>query len=444
MIADLLTKKDLSADERDALSRWVADLAVLKETAEQNQSLLNGLFRGFGTVNQLAQITSDMGTVRAGDFISATAGLNPTDTDFIGSFVSAKGWTFGTTTAHVGGSNLGTLTWGGNSTNGDLIGGGGAVIINSNGLRINGDDTPGYENKLTFWNTNSSSSAAEIYIDQATMTPGRSNLMMDCDVAVFHDRVTSETLGVYHEIDADSLVVGRTYAYSSLAAGDVIFVGTASGIYHWDASGLSGTYQRASDDTLACSIRGVKSQGDMSAYTVIHSGDDILYIRALGYDGTQAVGSSRITFTTEGTIGTNRVPGVIEFYTQPDSATPGIVKRLSINSAGLFTFAGNLYIPALNIYTDTTTGMKICTATNQKLGFFNAAPVVQPTALTAAKSDITGGVYSEDLSIQSMTNTGPYGFVNANEGNTLVATVINLQTRLNELEGKLQALGLLA
>ena len=49
------------------------------------------------------------------------------------------------------------------------------------------------------------------------------------------------------------------------------------------------------------------------------------------------------------------------------------------------TFTNRLYLnsttyldgPTVSIVTDTTTGLKIGTATNQKLGFFNATPVVQ-------------------------------------------------------------------
>jgi hypothetical protein len=46
-----------------------------------------------------------------------------------------------------------------------------------------------------------------------------------------------------------------------------------------------------------------------------------------------------------------------------------------------FTFDAStgLTIAARNIITDTTTGTKIGTATTQKLGFFNATPIVQPT-----------------------------------------------------------------
>lgn len=56
----------------------------------------------------------------------------------------------------------------------------------------------------------------------------------------------------------------------------------------------------------------------------------------------------------------------------------------SIDSAGAALFPG-LTINAANITTDTSTGMKIGTATAQKLGFWNTAPNIQPTtAITAA------------------------------------------------------------
>jgi hypothetical protein len=53
-------------------------------------------------------------------------------------------------------------------------------------------------------------------------------------------------------------------------------------------------------------------------------------------------------------------------------------------TAAALTLSGNLTISTKNIVTDTTTGTKIGTATTQKLGFFNATPVVQPTAVADA------------------------------------------------------------
>ena len=48
---------------------------------------------------------------------------------------------------------------------------------------------------------------------------------------------------------------------------------------------------------------------------------------------------------------------------------------------GNLALANDFYL-GRDIITNTTTGMKIGTATNQKIGFYNATPVVQPSAYT--------------------------------------------------------------
>ena len=58
--------------------------------------------------------------------------------------------------------------------------------------------------------------------------------------------------------------------------------------------------------------------------------------------------------------------------------------RVTIGSAGTVTLNTTLALNAQNISTDTTTGTKIGTATTEKIGFFNATPVVQPTAVANA------------------------------------------------------------
>lgn len=76
----------------------------------------------------------------------------------------------------------------------------------------------------------------------------------------------------------------------------------------------------------------------------------------------------------------------------------------------------------VNIVLGTTTGTKIGTSASQKLGFFNATPVVQPTALTAADASTIDGTYGAEEQ----------------------AVLGNVRTRLNELVTRLQALGLIA
>jgi hypothetical protein len=53
-------------------------------------------------------------------------------------------------------------------------------------------------------------------------------------------------------------------------------------------------------------------------------------------------------------------------------------------SCGALTLNGNLDASTRDIVTDTTTGTKIGTGTTQKIGFFNATPVVQQAAVADA------------------------------------------------------------
>ncbi len=101
-----------------------------------------------------------------------------------------------------------------------------------------------------------------------------------------------------------------------------------------------------------------------------------------------------------------------------------------------------------NIILGTSTGTKIGTATNQKLGFFNATPVVQQTEITDELATITHtAAGTPDYALQDLIDSGAgsaFGFATKDEGNTVMAVIANLQARVNELETKLVALGLLA
>lgn len=62
-----------------------------------------------------------------------------------------------------------------------------------------------------------------------------------------------------------------------------------------------------------------------------------------------------------------------------DSTTATVA---SVSAAGLGAFAGVTLTDATNLVVGSTTGTKIGTATTQKIGFWNATPVVQPTNVT--------------------------------------------------------------
>ena len=114
------------------------------------------------------------------------------------------------------------------------------------------------------------------------------------------------------------------------------------------------------------------------------------------------------------------------------------------------TLTGNLVLDTKNISTDTSTGTKIGTSTSQKIGFFNKTPVAQQSALTSALTDLTHTSPSADYAIQDLVqSTSPtagegFGFVTKDEGNTVLKVIQANKVRINEIETKLQALGLLA
>lgn len=70
-------------------------------------------------------------------------------------------------------------------------------------------------------------------------------------------------------------------------------------------------------------------------------------------------------------------------------------------------------------------------------GTQGAALTTQLTTITPADAEGT-----PDYAIQAITATTPYGFVNAQEAITVLYVIKNLQTRLAEVEARLEALGL--
>jgi hypothetical protein len=150
----------------------------------------------------------------------------------------------------------------------------------------------------------------------------------------------------------------------------------------------------------------------------------------------EPTGTTSTAWSTSGTgLGVNAV-----------SAFAGRLLDLQINGTSEWNFSGTVFGigEANDIAVGTTTGTKIGTATTQKLGFFGVTPVVQQTELTDELTTITHTAPgTADFAIQDLSLTG-YGFVTADEGNTVLSVIANLQARVNELETKLVALGFLA
>lgn len=75
----------------------------------------------------------------------------------------------------------------------------------------------------------------------------------------------------------------------------------------------------------------------------------------------------------------------------------------------------------------------------------NPVYTAKGAALTAQLTSITSTAPgTPDYAIQDLINTSAYGFVTKDEGNTVLSVIANLQTRVAQLESRLQALGLIA
>jgi hypothetical protein len=154
-----------------------------------------------------------------------------------------------------------------------------------------------------------------------------------------------------------------------------------------------------------------------------------LAVATIDMDGTPAKGRLTVKGSTN--------DGSTNIFVGRDSDEANV---FSVDTNGVITLSegGNLVL-------GTSTGTKIGTSTSQLLGFYNATPVNQPDALTTGLTTIT---YTEpstpDYAIADLTQTSPYGFVSADEGQTLLKVVSNLQTKVAELEARLEELGLVA
>jgi hypothetical protein len=105
------------------------------------------------------------------------------------------------------------------------------------------------------------------------------------------------------------------------------------------------------------------------------------------------------------------------------------------NKTGYFTWEGDNDLFRFN---DTVV------FNGTKIGFFGVTPATRQTELTDELTTVTHSAPgTPDYAIQDLTDSGGFGFVTLDEGLSVLAVIANLQTRVNELETKLTAYGLL-
>jgi len=148
-----------------------------------------------------------------------------------------------------------------------------------------------------------------------------------------------------------------------------------------------------------------RANSDTSSHSAVTNGMALFQNYTVGYTGSNYDIFTLIECGADtGTISTTSSPGYISFQTTPDgSQSP--VERLKIGEDGVAAFSGDVKITDEDIILGTTTGTKIGTATGQKLGLWNAAPVIQQTTAGAAATFVanTSGIADDTATFDGYT-----------------------------------------
>jgi hypothetical protein len=96
-------------------------------------------------------------------------------------------------------------------------------------------------------------------------------------------------------------------------------------------------------------------------------------------------------------------------------------------------------------YTGSNDALSLGATSASLLGFYGEVGVNKGGALTAAASAITHTAPgTPDAAIQDLVSTAAsFGFVTKDEGNTVLRNIVTMDTRIGELETRLQDLGLI-
>ncbi len=184
------------------------------------------------------------------------------------------------------------------------------------------------------------------------------------------------------------------------------------------------TFVRESANTSSVILTALKSRSG----GVITSGDQLLRIFGQGHDGSDFnTQGAAIYFVTTGTIATDRIPGIIQFYTHPDS-TSALAKRWSITETGVLesngaqsiTTGGNFLLTltggTAGVRVDNTLGVGVVSSINVSVGTArtftsttHAGSYFSGEIVTLGENDSWSGV--EALPVITLNNGGTHTLV---------------------------------
>jgi len=97
-----------------------------------------------------------------------------------------------------------------------------------------------------------------------------------------------------------------------------------------------------------------------------------------------------------------------EYFISVEDGSGSLVDYIKVNEAGdgFVSLGASIELIDFDIVLGTTTGTKIGTATTQKIGFWNATPVVQPAHIADPTADVTSLKTAVDAILAQMATTG--------------------------------------
>lgn len=188
--------------------------------------------------------------------------------------------------------------------------------------------------------------------------------------------------------------VGLTVGGAASQSADYLNVNSSSG------SG-GDVLKLAASGAITATLLDATTNALSTAHTIQHNSS-----------GTPAAGfGTRQLFNLHSSTTTNQNAGSVDVYwsTATHASRTSVIAFCAVNNAAalaeILTIRGDgLFTPmdGSTINTGTTNGLKIGTATSQKIGFFNSTPIVQPSG-TGTTTGFTAGAGSAVLSDSTFT-----------------------------------------
>lgn len=242
-------------------------------------------------------------------------------------------------------------------------------------------------------------------------------------------------------------VAGLSAEVDITAANDLIFGGkiglgiTPTAVLHiarnTAAVGLTmGRYGDASGPTIGL----VNSGGTIASPSETQSGSVLGNLLFMGIKTGGGVGAGCGLIATAAETYTGSAAGsYLDFYTTPiGSITRALALKLGTDKT--LTLYGNLVVNALNIQTDTTTGMKLATSPSQKLATYGITPIVQQSGWVQTYPSASLTIANMTASDPGAYSGGAYGLVSGAAMLALVNTVRSLVTDVTENKKNINAL----